>query len=266
MRTGFIGTGNMGGAIIRGYAKNTEGKNNEIFCFNRSPEKAEAIAKEYDVKVCRSLEEVVENGDIIVLGVKPNMYGKVLPKIASVFTKDKVFVSMAAGKKIKIIEDYLGSDAKIVRIMPNTPAQVGCAMTALCRNTNVDDEDFEGVMDIFNSIGRGEEVTEDLMDCVTGVSGSSPAYTYMYIDALAKAAEKNGMGREKAIVFAAQSVMGAAKMVLESDKNREQLRIDVCSPGGTTIEAVNTLFDNGFEDAVIEGTQAAIDKSKLMSK
>ena len=121
-------------------------------------------------------------------------------------------------------------------------------------------------MDIFSSVGRAEEVDESLIDCVIGVSGSSPAYTYMYIEALTEAAVANGMDENKARVFAAQSVLGAAKLVLESSESLEQLRINVCSPNGTTIEAVNRLFENGFKEKVIEGFQAAVDRSIEMGK
>lgn len=139
-------------------------------------------------------------------------------------------------------------------------------MIAACRNSNVDNEAFDQVLTILQAVGMAQEVEEELIHCVIGVSGSSPAYTYMYIDALIQAAVENGMEPDKAKIFAAQSVLGAAKMVLENDISVEQLRINVCSPGGTTIEAVNTLFENGFQDNVKQGFQAAVDKSKLMSK
>ena len=139
-------------------------------------------------------------------------------------------------------------------------------MISVSRNSNVADAEFKIAMDIFSSVGRAEEVDESLIDCVIGVSGSSPAYTYMYIEALTEAAVANGMDENKARVFAAQSVLGAAKLVLESSESLEQLRINVCSPNGTTIEAVNRLFENGFKEKVIEGFQAAVDRSIEMGK
>jgi len=150
--------------------------------------------------------------------------------------------------------------------MPNTAAMVNEAMVAVCRNNNVGDIEFEEVFKLFKAIGLAEEISEDLIHCVIGVSGSSPAYTYMYIDALAKAAVENGMEKKQAIIFAAQAVLGAAKMVLETGIDPVQLRINVCSPGGATIEAVNLLKENGFEKKIKEGFQAAVDKSKLMVK
>jgi len=190
----------------------------------------------------------------------------VLEAIADVYDENSVVVSMAAGVDIEVIERYLGKDAKIIRIMPNTPAKVGEAMVAVCMNGNVTEAETAAAMDIFSSIGKAEIVEESMIDCVIGVSGSSPAYTYMYIEALTQAAAANGMDADKARVFAAQSVLGAAKMVLESPESLEQLRINVCSPGGTTIEAVNKLFENGFMDDVKEGFQAAVDRSIEMGK
>jgi len=203
---------------------------------------------------------------MIILGVKPQVIEGVLEEIAGAYDASKTIVSMAAGVDMSIIEKHLGRDAKVIRIMPNTPAKVGEAMIAVCRNDNTEPAVFDAAMDMFSSIGMAEEVDENLIDCVIGVSGSSPAYTYMYIEALTDAAEANGMERAKARIFAAQAVLGAAKMVLESPETLEQLRINVCSPNGTTIEAVNKLFDNGFMDDVKEGFQAAVDRSIEMAE
>ena len=143
---------------------------------------------------------------------------------------------------------------------------VNQGMTAVCRNKNVDSDVFQTIFQIFTGIGRAEEVPESLIHCVIGVSGSSPAYTYMYIDALAREAERNGMEYAQAVTFAAQSVLGAAAMVLQTGESPEQLRINVCSPGGTTIEAVKVLQDNGFEEKVAQGFRAAVAKSEEMTK
>jgi len=268
MVIGFIGAGNMGGAILRGYAQKAAQLGNSILVYNRTEKTRKAFEAEFEaVTACSSASEVVEKSDVILLGIKPGMFADFLPEIADKCTDDKIFVSMAAGISISFIEGYLGAFQPVVRIMPNTPAMVGEAMTSVSRNANVTDEAFAEVMGIFRGIGLAEEVPEEQIHCVIGVSGSSPAYTYMYIDALAKAAADNGMEPDKARVFAAQAVLGAAKMVIENeDISCEQLRINVCSPGGTTIEAVNKLFENGFEDKVKEGFQAAVDKSRLMTK
>ena len=268
MRIGFIGAGNMGGAILRGYAPAAAEKGHEILVYNRTEATRKALEQEFEaVAACASSQELVEKSDVVFLGVKPNMFDELLPQIAEKCTDDKLVISMAAGISMAHIAEFLGSGQPIIRIMPNTPAQVGEAMVSVSRNANVTDEMLASVFEIFETIGRAEEVDEELIHCVIGVSGSSPAYTYMYIDALMQAAIDNGMEPEKARVFAAQSVLGAAKMVLENgDTTPEQLRINVCSPGGTTIEAVNKLFENGFVENVKEGFQAAVEKSKIMTK
>lgn len=278
MKIGFIGIGNMGGSILKGYARSSASAGNEILIHDKTTENnhemaatiAESGNTNKSIVICNDNKELASEADIIILGVKPNNVDDVLREIAP--AEGKLLISMAAGVSIAKLESYLseavegsGAAAKIIRIMPNTPARVGAAMTAMCRNENVSNEDFATAKTIFDSVGLAEEVSEDLIDCVIGVSGSSPAYTYMYIEALAKAAVANGMEPEKARVFACQAVMGAAKMAMESKESLEQLRINVCSPGGTTIEAVKKLQANGFMDDVAEAFQAAVDRSKEMT-
>lgn len=267
MRIGFIGIGNMGGAILSGYVASGKADDHEIMAFDMNEALCTGTKSEIlRLELCKSGSDLCKKADMIILGVKPQVIENVLAEISSEFTGDKTVVTMAAGVDIAVIEKYLGKEAAVIRIMPNTPAKVGEAMIAVCRNDNVKASTFAAAMEIFTSIGRAEEVEENLIDCVIGVSGSSPAYTYMYIEALTRAAEENGMAHEKARTFAAQAVLGAAKMVLESPESLEQLRVNVCSPNGTTIEAVNKLFENGFMDKVKEGFQAAVDRSIEMAE
>ena len=278
MKIGFIGIGNMGGSILKGYARSAASAGNKILIHDKTTENniemAYALAgsgfTNQNLIICNDNKELAAESDLIVLGVKPNNVDDVLREIAP--AEGKLLISMAAGVSIEKLTRYLnegaegsGENAKIIRIMPNTPARVGMGMTSMSRNANVSDEDFALAKAIFDSVGIAEEVPEDMIDCVIGVSGSSPAYTYMYIEALAKAAVANGMEPDKARTFACQAVMGAAKMALESKESLEQLRINVCSPGGTTIEAVKKLQENGFMDDVAEGFQAAVDRSKEMT-
>ena len=278
MKIGFIGIGNMGGSILKGYARSAASAGNKILIHDKTTENniemAYAIAgsgfTNQNLIICNDNKELATESDVIVLGVKPNNVDDVLREIAP--AEGKLLISMAAGVSIEKLTRYLnegaegsGESAKIIRIMPNTPARVGMGMTSMSRNANVSDEDFALAKAIFDSVGIAEEVPEEMIDCVIGVSGSSPAYTYMYIEALAKAAVANGMEPDKARTFACQAVMGAAKMALESKESLEQLRINVCSPGGTTIEAVKKLQENGFMDDVAEGFQAAVDRSKEMT-
>ena len=182
------------------------------------------------------------------------MFASVIPQIRDSVKPDAIIVSIAAGQSIAAIEELFGKEIHLIRSMPNTPALVGESMSALCTNTNVTEDELT------------EVISENLMDAVTGVSGSSPAYVYMFIEAMADAAVADGMPRKQAYKFAAQSVLGSAKMVLETGKHPGELKDAVCSPGGTTIEAVAVLEKAGLRNAVIEGQRACTAKSKAMSK
>lgn len=268
MNLGFIGVGNMGGAIAKGYAcaQGENGGSTRIFLLDHNPQKLASLAQMGAI-ICHDAAEMLESSDIIMIGVKPSAIESALEEIikAETFSKDKIFVSMAAGVMISKLEKFLGADAKICRIMPNTPAFVGAGMISLSCNSRVSDDELNEVKIVLETLGRVQTVDEELIHCVIGVSGSSPAYTYMYIEALANAAVENGMNPEQAIEFAAQSVFGAAKMVLETGVSPEQLRINVCSPGGTTIEAVNVLESFNFQGTVKKAFNAAVAKSKQMS-
>jgi pyrroline-5-carboxylate reductase len=266
MKIGFIGTGNMGGAIVKGYLASGGGVRDEISAYDQDGGKLSALAEETGIRMATSVENLVTDADVIILAVKPQNYDEILPVMADMIKGGQITVSMAAGISIGYMEKSLGPSSKIIRIMPNTPAMVGEGMTAVSKNNNVATQEFESVMAIFQTVGKAVAVDESLMDTVIGVSGSSPAYVYMFIDALSKGAALNGMDEEAALVFAAQSVLGAAKMVLETGISPKVLRENVCSPGGTTIEAVEALLRNGFQNNVLEAMQAAIEKSKVMTK
>ena len=163
----------MGGAILRGYAPAAEKKGDSILVYDKKEDVRSSLAREFKaVTACGAETELAEKSDVLILGVKPNLFETVLPEIAGACTRDKLIISMAAGVSISRIEQYLGSDRKIIRIMPNTPAQVGEAMIAVCRNQNVEEEDFSRALEIFQTIGKAEEVEESLIHCVIGVSGS----------------------------------------------------------------------------------------------
>lgn len=273
MKVGFIGTGNMGGALIRGYSKNHN--DSDIFVFDKDLARAKKYKDVAGVTVLDSLNNLVEKSDIIVLAIKPNIFEKILPAIKnylnvldemSIDISSKVFVSIAAGISIKYMKSQLGNDTKIVRVMPNLNSMLGLGMAGISRDDMVNDDEIAPVLDIFKSVGKAIEVDESLMDTVVGISGSSPAYAYMFIDALIECGVKNGMDPEEAKIFAAQSTLGAAVMVMESGIDTKTLVDNVCSPGGTTIEAVNTLRENGFAHGVHEAMTAAIEKSKKMTK
>jgi len=265
MKIGFIGVGNMGSAMVNGYLSTGKERAADILLFDTDIEKMVDFEKA-GCRVCGDTGGLVRRSDVVVIGVKPNVFEYILPEIAEEYSPPKILISIAAGVTISLIESFVGENAKVVRTMPNTPALVLEGMTAICRNRNITGEDMEKVRVIFESIGKVYEIPEELIHCSIGVSGSSPAYTYMYIDALAQAAAENGMDEKQALICAAQSVLGAAKMVLETGIDPVQLRINVCSPGGTTIEAVQKLQEDKFEEIVKAGFQAAVDKSKKMTK
>ena len=262
---GFIGAGNMGSAMIGGILDASLVTTSQIIASAHSPETLDKIRTKFSIETTQSNEVVAERSDILFLAVKPNKFSEVLPQIKGHLKPDCIVVSIAAGQPIANIEALLG-EVRLVRAMPNTPALVGAAMSALCPNDKVTPEEVKLVESLFNSFGRAEVVPESMMDAVVGVSGSSPAYVYMFIEAMADAAVADGMPRAQAYKFAAQSVLGAAKMVLETGKHPGELKDAVCSPGGTTIEAVAALEHGGFRDTVISAQRACSKKSYDMNQ
>ncbi|MEY8001106.1 pyrroline-5-carboxylate reductase [Clostridium sp. Mt-5] len=263
---GFIGCGNMGGAMIGGIIKASLVTPENIIVGDLNEKKLKKAAERYGVKTTTDNNEVAKNADILILSIKPNSYPAAIKEIKDQVKENVIIVTIAAGKSIKVIEEMFGRKLKVVRVMPNTPALVGEGMAALCPNNKVSKEEIEEVLHIFESFGKGEIVNERLMDVVTSVSGSSPAYVYMFIEAMADAAVLDGMPRSQAYKFAAQAVLGSAKMVLETGRHPGILKDMVCSPGGTTIEAVATLEEKGFRSAVIAAVRSCTKKSREMSE
>ena len=266
MKIGFIGTGNMGGAIINGYLASNAGASSQITAYDKDGDKLAALVRKTGIRLAHDIQSLVFSSEIIIFAVKPQNYDEVLTEVASAIKPGQIVVSMAAGISMNYIESYLGKSCKVIRIMPNTPALVNEGMTAICHNNNVNISEFEKTMEIFWTVGKTASVDESLLDTVVGVSGSSPAYVFMFIEALIKGAVKNGMNEDDARVFAAQSVLGAAKMVLETEEDPVVLCRNVCSPGGATIEAVEVFQNLGLENIIKQGMQAAIDKSRKMLK
>lgn len=263
---GFIGCGNMGQAMIGGIIKANIVSPENIIVADLNEKSLKTTADAYGVKITTDNNDVAKAADIIILSVKPNLYPVVIEGIKNNVKENVVIVTIAAGKSIESTELSFGRKLKVVRVMPNTPALVGEGMAALCPNERVTAEEKDEIVSIFESFGKAEIVSEKLMDVVTSVSGSSPAYVYMFIEAMADAAVLDGMPRNQAYKFAAQAVLGAAKMVLSTGKHPGDLKDMVCSPGGTTIEAVATLEEKGLRNAVISAMRKCTEKSKEMSK
>ena len=263
MRFGFIGAGNMAQAMIGGILKAELVSKDEIIASAATQKTLDAVKDKFGVQTTLDNQEIAK-ADMIFLAVKPVYCEQVLREIKDKLTKDRIVVSIAAGKTMAWLEEQLGKDTKIVRTMPNTPALVGEGITAVCPNEQVTDKELTQVCEVLESFGKAEVIKESMMDAVIAVSGSSPAYVFMFIEAMADAAVAEGMPRAQAYRFAAQSVLGSAKMVLETGKHPGELKDMVCSPAGTTIEAVRVLEQTGFRGSVMECMKACADKSRNM--
>lgn len=264
MRLGFIGCGNMGRAMLGGILKNQILPKEDLIASVLSKASAKRIQDEFGIKVTMDNRETAKDADILILAVKPQFYEEVIKEIRDIVREETVVVSIAPGKTHEWLTEQFQKPIKMVRCMPNTPAMVGAGITAVCPGKTVTEEELAEVLRILSGCGETEVVTEHLMDAVVGVSGSSPAYVFLFIEAMADAAVSEGMPRKQAYHFAAQAVLGSAKMVLETGKHPGELKDMVCSPGGTTIEAVGVLEKNGMRSAVIEAVRACTKKSRGM--
>lgn len=264
MKLGFIGTGNMASAIMGGIIKNQIIPAEEIIGADLFAPGRERAKAQFGIHVTDSNKEVVEKADVIVLSVKPQFYADVIHEIRDDIRAAQIVITIAPGKTLAWLAEQFGKDVKLVRTMPNTPAMVGAGMTAACPNEHMTEEETAYVRTLLESFSRVEIVPERLMDTVVSVSGSSPAYVFMLIEAMADAAVSGGMPRPQAYQFAAQAVLGSAKMVLETGKHPGELKDMVCSPAGTTIEAVRVLEERGFRSAVFEAMKVCEEMSKGM--
>ena len=263
MKTAFIGCGNMASAIIGGILSSNISRPEDLMASDSSPAAQDRIRNTLKIS-CVSNEQAASLADILFLSVKPQFYEEVIAQIKDIVQPSTVIVTIAPGKTLSWLREQFGRDLKIVRTMPNTPAMVKEGMTGVCRNEFVTDEDLAQVMSILESFGKAEVVPERLLDVVTSVSGSSPAYVFLLIEAMADGAVADGMPRAQAYKFAAQAVLGSAKMVLETGRHPGELKDMVCSPGGTTMEAVRVLEEKGFRSAIIEAEKACVSKSRGM--
>jgi pyrroline-5-carboxylate reductase len=265
MKLGFIGCGNMAGAIIRGIIASGAVLPQDITGADLSAEAREKIQAQSGICVTADNAEVVRNSDIVFLTVKPQYLEDVIFGIRDAAGPEHLFVSIAAGRSVSWIEERFGDyPVRLVRLMPNTPALVGAGMTAACANERVTSEEIETVCGLCGAFGQVEQVSEKLFDVVTAVSGSSPAYVFMFIEAMADAAVQGGMPRAMAYKFASQAVLGSAKMVLDTGKHPGELKDMVTSPKGTTIEAVEALERGGFRYTVMDAVVKATEKGSKM--
>ena len=263
MNIGFMGTGNMSGAIIRGLSGE---KSFSLYGFDLSEAALSTLSKEAGLKPLKDAKSLIEKSDVLVLGVKPNVLPLVLSEHKEeISAKNPLVISIAAGKDIEFLESYL-KKSKIVRVMPNINARVHAATTSYCINKNVTKRDCGTVEKIFKNVGSVTQVSEKDLEIFSVLSGASIAYTYLYIDALAAAALKAGLPKAQALEIAAHTVLGSAKMILE-EKIHPAVLIDmVCSPGGTTIEGITSLKEEGFEAIVRKAFDAAYEKGEKIKQ
>lgn len=263
MKIGFIGCGNMASAIINGIIDNKAVNSSDVYAYDIYEPAVNKAVESKQINACKSEIEVVKSSDVILLAVKPNVQASVLNTIDGE-VGDKLLISIAAGKTIEFIESNLKCKAKIVRVMPNINAKVGEAISAYCFNELVNDDDKANVELLLNAIGKVLCLDESFFPLFGVIGGCGPAFAYMFIDAMARAGVKNGMKKSDALMISAQTVLGSAKMILESGEHPWQLIDNVCSPGGTTIEGVTSLQADGFEAAVHNAVDKALDKDKKL--
>jgi len=265
-KIGFIGTGNMGSAMIGGLINKKTVAADQIYVSDRSESSLDKIRSQWSGIHCSTDNgKTVKNADIIILAVKPHIYETVIKEISPLVKGEKIIITVAAGITISQVENMFGKEIRIIRTMPNTPALVGEGVTAYCCNKLVSDDDEKLILPIFKSFGIVEKIEEKFFHSVIALSGSSPAYVFMFIEAMADAAVLQGLPRAQAYRMASQAVLGAAKMVRDTGEHPGALKDAVCSPGGTTIEAVATLEEFGMRTAVIKAMNKCAKKSKKMT-
>lgn len=261
MKIAVIGTGNMGKALMEAFCQQ-----HTLFACNRGREKLLSVCEKTGATACDSVQNTVFGCDLVLLAVKPNMIPQVMEELKPVLEPHQIVVSVAVGLTIASYAAVLGRDKQIVRAMPNTPAAVKEGLTAFSFADTVTEENREKVLELFSLAGRTAVLPEKLMNSVSALTGSSPAFVYMFIEAMADGGVQAGIPRSQAIEMAAQAVLGAAKMVLETGEHPGALKDAVCSPGGTTIRGVAALEQGAFRGTVMDAICATVDAAKIPQK
>lgn len=263
-KIGIIGIGNIGEAILKGILSNTDISSDEIIVSDKNKERIDYIVNQYSVAGTDNNERLIKLSDIVFLATKPKDIEKVLSPIGNLLD-NKILISVLAGIKINKIKKF-AQKAKIVRIMPNTPALVGKSATGVAFNKNITNEEKEKTLNLLNSFGKSVVIEEELMDAITGLSGSGPAYVLTFIDSLAQGGVKQGLSYQQALQLATQTVFGTAKMLMETKQHPAVLRDKVTSPAGTTIYGLHELEKGKLKDTVINAVESATKRSKELSK
>ena len=261
-RVAFLGAGNMGEALIKGLAQAGLVPTGSISASDPRADHLAQVAHRYGIRAVADNSALVGEADVIILAVKPQIMAAVLKQIASVVDDGKLLISIAAGVSTRKLRDHLGKPARLIRVMPNTPALVLEGVTAVARAEGLKAGDLEAAQELFAAVGKVVVLEESAMDAVTGLSGSGPAYVAIAIEALADGGVKMGLDRATAMTLAAQTVLGSARLLLETGVHPGQLKDMVSSPGGTTIAGIAGLEDGGFRRALIQAVERATLRSR----
>jgi pyrroline-5-carboxylate reductase len=265
-RVGLVGTGNMGEALIHGLLHGHLCRPDQILCSDTRPERLKAIREKYGVKGTSHNTEVVKQSDLIIIAVKPQIMKNVVEEIAKYLNLSKLIISIAAGVPLEAIESCAKKELKLIRVMPNICVSVREGVSAIAGGRHALKEDLMMAKTIFDSVGKSLFIDEYLLDAVTGLSGSGPAYIFLIIDALADAGVKVGLSRDDALILASQTVLGAAKMLIETGEHPGKLKDMVTSPGGTAIAGLHTLEEGGLRTTLINAVEVATQRSEALGK
>jgi len=265
MKVGVIGAGVMGSSIIKGLLAKGVVRTQEVFVSDTDEGKLDRLLKETGVRTFKDNSLVANEAKVLMVCVKPQQMAEVLTSLRPSVTQNHLVISIAAGVKIRVIENGLADGARVVRAMPNQACLIGLSATAFSLGKNATEEDRSTAERIFSSVGRAYLVDEEMLDAVTGLSGSGPAYAYMVIDAMAEGGVEAGLPREVAIALAAQTLLGAATMVLETKRSPDELKDLVATPGGTTEAGMRALEGGGLREALVRAVVEATKRSKELS-
>lgn len=265
-KIGIIGTGNMGEALISGliYARSSIPEN--IICSDTRGEKLKSIKESYGIVAAKTNNDVVKASEIVIYATKPQIMASVLKETSAFLDMSKLIISIAAGVPLAAIESCLNKDLRVIRVMPNIPASVKEGAAAVAAGKHASKNDLKLAKAIFDSVGKSVILEEDLMDAVTGLSGSGPAYIFLIVDALSDAGVKMGLSREDALFLSTQTVLGAAKLLIETKEHPGKLKDKVTSPGGTAIAALHTLEEGGLRTTLINAVEVATKRSRELGE
>lgn len=265
-QVGILGTGNMGEALIHGLLHGHLCRPDQIFCSDVRPERLKVIREKYGVKTTSHNTEVVKQSDIIILSVKPQIMKQVVDEISKYLDLSKLIISIAAGVPLDAIEACARKDLKLIRVMSNICVSVREGVSAIAGGKHAQKEDLTMAKTIFDSVGKSLFIDEYLLDAVTGLSGSGPAYIFLIIDALADAGVKVGLSRDDALILASQTLLGSAKMLLDTGEHPGKLKDMVTTPGGTAISGLHTLEEGGLRTTLMNTVEVATQKSKALGE